>query len=228
MKPIRIGALVGSGILLSLGVISMPGCSSPITVTEGGVDSGGGTEGGGDAATGQCPKSVSCKNYCDMLTANCTGANLQLDNATCTSLCDSYTKMGTANQGMVADAMGATLGCRIYHGCVAGMSSANGAMHCPHANIWTGGDTCGTQCDAFCQIETSVCTGANAQFGGMNECLSKCGMWTAGKPTDAAGDTLGCRQYHLGVASLTAANATMHCPHTGNGPAEGGGNPVCK
>src|SRR5436189_414 len=140
MKPIRIGALVGSGMLLSLGVIFVPGCSDSKTGTDGGgTDTGTGTETGGGDGGGMCSTTVSCANYCAQLKTSCSGANVQLDEATC-----------------------------------------------------------------------------------------KCGMWSAGKPTDTAGDTLGCREYHLGVATTSAANATMHCPHTGNGPADGGGNPVCK
>jgi len=231
MKPFSIATLLGGALVLSLGMIGMTGCSSTTTDTDGGKTEGGTSEGGGsDGGGGMCATTTTCKAYCDQLTSACSGANVQLDNATCTSLCKALTnnEMDMGKLGKVSDAMGDTIGCREYHSCVASMSAANAAMHCGHSNIWSAGDTCGTQCDAFCAIETKVCTGANAQFAGMNECLSKCGQWMAGKPTDTAGDTLGCREYHLGVASTSDANAAMHCPHTGNGPADGGGNPVCK
>lgn len=232
MKPFSIGTLLGGAFVLSLGMIGMTGCSSTTTDTDGGKNEGGTSEGGGsDGGGGMCATATTCKAYCDQLTSACSGANVQLDNATCTSLCKALTnnEMDMGKLGKVADTSGDTIGCREYHSCVASSSAMNATTHCGHSNIWSAGDTCGTQCDAFCAIETKVCTGANAQFAGMNECLSNCGKWTTpGKPTDTAGDTLGCREYHLGVASTSDANAAMHCPHTGNGPADGGGNPVCK
>jgi hypothetical protein len=105
---------------------------------------------------------------------------------------------------------------KAYHCCsIAAIAPAtNLATHCPHASIWSGADTCGTQCDAYCQINAVVCTGANASFGGMNECLSKCGAWaTTGKAGDTSGNTIQCREYHQGVASTSDANAMTHCPH---------------
>lgn len=211
MKPIRNSMLVA----LTTGVIAVTGCSSTTTGTDGGgTDSGGGSDSGGVT----CPADTKCATYCDFYTAQCTGANAGVDKATCNNLCKALTKADTINAGDPKTSMGDdTIACRDYHSCVAAMSAANATMHCPHANIWSAGNTCGTQCDAYCQIETTVCTGANAAFMGMNECLSKCGGWaTTGKAGDAAGNTIQCRQYHLGVAASSDANAATHCPHTGD------------
>jgi hypothetical protein len=120
-----------------------------------------------------------------------------------------------------------TVGCRLYHACAGGASTAAATTHCPHANIWSGGDTCGTGCDAFCTIQNAVCTGANAQFAGPNDCLPKCSAWGVGKPTETSGNTLGCRQYHLGAAAASTAAAAMHCPHIGNG-GDAGPNTTCQ
>ncbi len=222
MKPIRIGAAISAALVLSIGVIGMPGCSST-TTTDGGTPEAGGGDGGGGDGGSSCPTTVSCSNYCDFFESTCTGPNAGVDKTTCNSLCN---KLGMANLGTLMDTSKDTVGCRMYHTCAASMSASNATTHCPHANIWSAMDTCGTQCDAFCTIEIATCTGANAQFGGMNECLSACGAWMAGKPTDTSGNTLGCREYHLGVASQSDANAAMHCPHTGNG-SDAGANTTC-
>ena len=214
MNPIRIGMLVA----LTTGVIAVAGCSSTTTGTDGGgTDSGGGGEGGGEGGGSNCPKDIKCAAYCDFYVSTCSTQMGALDKATCNSLCKALTKTDTVNLGVAADTANDTVACREYHSCAASMSAANATTHCPHASIWSAGDTCGTNCDAYCKINLAVCTGANAAFGGENECLSKCGLWaTTGKAGDAMGDTIQCRQYHLGVASSSDANAMMHCPHTGD------------
>jgi hypothetical protein len=219
MKPNRIGTLIGSALFMSIGLIGMPGCSST-TTTDGGTDGGGTTEGGGNEGGGgdggmTCPKDLKCATYCDFYSTTCAMNNGGVDKGTCNSLCKALTNSDMANLGTAADTSGDTLGCRLYHTCAA--SSGMTAAHCGHAGIWSAGDTCGTQCDAYCTINLKVCTGANAAFQGMNECLSKCGGWaTTGKPGDAMGNTLQCREYHLGVASSSDMNAMTHCPHTGD------------
>jgi hypothetical protein len=202
-------------VALTAGVIAVTGCSST-TTTDGGTTEAGGGDGGGEAGV-MCPTDLKCAAYCDFYTSTCSAQAGALDKATCNSLCKALTKTDTANQGMAGATSGDSIACREYHSCAASMTAANLPVHCPHASIWSGGDTCGTNCDAYCQIETTVCTGANAAFGGMNECLSKCGAWAAtGKAGDTSGNTIQCREYHLGVASTSDANAMTHCPHTGD------------
>lgn len=181
---------------------------------------------GPDGASPMCPTTVACSSYCEFVSSTCTGANAGLDKATCNALCERLTQ-ATAHVGSPSDTARNTIGCRIYHACAARSSPGNVTIHCPHASIWSGGDTCGTQCDAFCEIEMAVCpTGnANAQFAGVNHCLSACGMWALGNPTDTSGNTLGCREYHLGVAASSIANVAMHCPHTGIGSSIGDAGP---
>jgi hypothetical protein len=177
-------------------------------------DSGVVMDSGMDATMLTCPKSVSCSNYCAFLGSACTGGNQQLDSPTCTALCNALTTNGTQNLGNLFDTSGNTIGCRTYHSCAASMSSANAMTHCPHANIWSGGDTCGTQCDAFCQIDVAVCTGQNAVFSGMNECLSKCGAWAAGTQGATSGNSLACREHYLALGAVSAPST--NCPKTGD------------
>lgn len=75
-------------------------------------------------------------------------------------------------------------------------------------------------CAAYCTRILSVCTGANAQYGDEAECAAVCTGFTVGTLGDTTGDTLGCRAYHLENAAMSAAMATVHCPHAG--PTGGG------
>jgi hypothetical protein len=218
MKPNRIGMLIGSALFLSIGVIGMPGCSSVTTGndgggTEGGTDSGGGTEGGSEGGT--CAMDATCANYCAVVSSSCSGVTGEVtDMATCMAVC------GNLPLGMKGDTSGNTVGCRVYHACVAGSSAMNKTTHCPHADVWQldadmGGqlvNTCGTTCDAFCAVAGKVCPGV---FTGANDCATQCGMFMDGTPGATSGNTRACREYHLGVAAQSAANAMMHCPHIG-------------
>jgi hypothetical protein len=79
----------------------------------------------------------------------------------------------------------------------------------------------GLSCASFCALNLATCVGPNEQYDDNNDCMTECATWAAGSSTDTAGDTLGCRTYHLGVAAQPG-NAGEHCPHTGP---DGGG--VC-
>lgn len=168
----------------------------------------GAMDSGSETGTLTCPKSVSCTSYCTFLNMACTGGNAQIADPTCTALCNA---LGAQNLGTLNDTASDTIGCRIYHSCAASMSATNAAVHCPHAGIWSAGDTCGTQCDAFCQINFAVCTGQNAAFTGMNECLSKCGMWAPGTSGATSGNSRACREHYL---ELATTNAATNCPNT--------------
>ena len=80
-------------------------------------------------------------------------------------------------------------------------------------------DAASAACVSFCDLQAATCTGANEQYADEAACLSACAGYAVGANTDTTGDTLGCRNYHLGAA---AGDPGQHCPHTG---ADGGG--VC-
>jgi hypothetical protein len=67
-------------------------------------------------------------------------------------------------------------------------------------------------CASYCAGNLAACSGANSQWGSMQNCLDTCSHWTAGAITDTTGDTLGCRVYHT-MAAQTAAQ--VHCVHSG-------------
>jgi hypothetical protein len=59
-----------------------------------------------------------------------------------------------------------------------------------------------------------MCTGALQVYADAAACQAGCAMITTpGAVTDTAGNTLGCRIYHLTVANMNATNAMTHCPH---------------
>jgi hypothetical protein len=56
------------------------------------------------------------------------------------------------------------------------------------------------------------CTGDNAQYSEMSECLNACSLMPPGMLGDTTGNTLGCRLYHGGLA---ASSPNPHCWHAG-------------
>ena len=160
------------------------------------------------AGTPCAPAGPTCEAYCKAVTANCKDANAQYkDEAECNTYCKTQGKLPA---GTSDDKSGNTIGCRTYH---AGAAAGDPATHCSHAGK-TGANVCGTWCDNYCQLATSNCTATLAIFADKAECATKCATAAAtGKPGDAAGDTLQCRIYHLGVAGTDEANAKIHCPH---------------
>jgi len=105
---------------------------------------------------------------------------------------------------------GNTLACRRYHVQVA-RDSGDTATHCPHALM--GGTTggCSSDCDFYCAMGTLICP---SEFNSncMSDCSSK--VPTAMNYSITTNKDIVCRMYHLSVASQSAANAMMHCPHT--------------
>jgi hypothetical protein len=219
-------------------------CSSSSNGTPASEDAGGtpGTDGGGTLGNdGAAPASeggtggdgggggaLSCTDYCTHLMATCTGANAQyINNAECMNACALFPV------GAVTDTSGNTLGCRVYHTTLA---STSPVPHCWHAGPY-GYGACGDACDNFCLIATQWCSPAGGFDAGappypsMSACTTSCaGFAVAGGgdagPTPAAdggynsmgplgGNTLDCREYHLGAALQGGSLQQTHCQHPG-------------
>lgn len=167
-----------------------------------------------------------CAAYCDAVTTACTDKNAQYkDKAECLVYCESKGKIPA---GAASDVGGDTIGCRMYHAGVAAKSVENAATHCPHTGK-SGGNTCGTWCENYCQLAKSNCTGdANSLYADDKACMDKCAGGNAtGAADSVSGNTVQCRIYHLGVAGTDATTAKDHCPHgkfpnDANGPCVGG------
>ncbi len=165
----------------------------------------------------------------------CTGPNQQYaTNAECMTACKYFPVVdaGTGN----------TLLCHYDHvlnalPVDAGGNGLGANPHCWHAGPY-GWGVCGKQCADFCALATSYCT-ADGGFTGTPpyastaDCMTSCatftmaagsetaivigdggainGSYSAAGPT--AGNTLDCREYHLGAALQSTALQLVHCPH---------------
>ncbi len=73
-------------------------------------------------------------------------------------------------------------------------------------------------CKDYCTLVQATCGGtasANGQYLDQATCEKMCAKYPAGDAGAMAGNSFACRAYHASVASLSAANATTHCPHAG-------------
>ena len=86
----------------------------------------------------------------------------------------------------------------------------------------TAGETepAGGACDRYCTNALANCTGDNALYTSMDECLATCAAMPEGDPADTAGNTAYCRAYHAGDPAVM--DPAMHCPH-----ASASGGTVC-
>jgi len=155
-----------------------------------------------------------CSTYCATIPTVCTGANTQFYTdpavAGCLDICTNvYPKTG--NPG---DASGNTFQCRDYH---LGLAASLPNVHCVHAGP-TGGGTCGSEVDYFCNLTAVACTGSNLIYPNYPWCVAEFTVF----PTDSSAnlsatpntiDSSACRLYHASYAKSSPANAIVHCPH---------------
>lgn len=99
-------------------------------------------------------------------------------------------------------------------GASTGPDADSGSTGTPPADS---GDSSGSppvelSCDAYCGIYMDACQDF-AEYANEQDCQDNCAQWPLGAPEDVAGDSLGCRTYHVTVASST--DAALHCPHAG-------------
>lgn len=81
-------------------------------------------------------------------------------------------------------------------------------------------EAAGDACETYCTNALANCTGDNAVYTSMDECMGTCAGLPEGTPTDTAGNTVWCRAYHAGDPAVM--DAGMHCPH-----ASASGGTVC-
>ena len=155
----------------------------------------------GDTTTGGSGR---CMMYCQDIMAACTGPEAQYASlASCVNVCDTF------RAGMPNDMSGNSFSCRRYH---TNAAVDDPTTHCVHAGPGGGGG-CGDNCDGFCSIARAICPDEYPD----DACQAYCsGLDDSEKYdiSDAAGDTLACRLYHLTVAATSETDAATHCPHT--------------
>ncbi|HEY2514791.1 MAG TPA: hypothetical protein VGI39_28190 [Polyangiaceae bacterium] len=181
----------------------------------------------GDAGDAALP--LDCNDYCTSVMNACQGSEAQYQTKDeCLSACRFF-PVGTP-----ADTTGDTLGCRTYH---AVLAATLPNPHCWHAGPY-GSGVCGASCDDFCEITLGWCNadagfidGGAPPYASLSDCKTACANFAlvpvdagpdAAPPpsaynaggTNDTGNTLDCREYHLGLALTNATNQQIHCPHT--------------
>lgn len=165
----------------------------------------GGTTGGAEPT---------CGAYCATYMSACADFKEYDNMQACLDQCGQW-PVGEANA-----TGGDSLGCRLYHVTVASMADAN--VHCPHAGPSGAGvcvDPNAPTCASYCGTYLGNCKGDLNAYADEADCLDQCSHWYPGTKDMTDGDTIGCREYHAGVA---LGMPDVHCPHAGPG---GGG--VC-
>ena len=137
--------------------------------------------------------------------------------------------------GTLADTDVNTIGCRMNWAQQA--AATTGADHdtfCAAASL-SGGNTCGSWCETYCDYMEETCAVSNQYWVGVEDlfasradCLSDC----AGFSTDVMpgtgqtdqhfgyGDTVQCRLHHLKAAIIEPDAANLHCGHAQTQPME--------
>merc|ERR1712166_343537 len=122
--------------------------------------------------------------------------------------------------GATSDTSGDSQGCRMYH---LGAAMNDAALHCDHAaglavcvapmeTTMSPTDTPMNNMTAagmFCMAYAQTCANYPA-FSDQKGCMESFYNTPLGEMSDTAGDSQGCRRYHLGAAK---GNPALHCDH---------------
>lgn len=163
-----------------------------------------------DVAVGEVPN---CTDYCQLVLASC-GTDEEYSpypNASvCKAMCQTWAGFPAGKEG---DQSGNSIGCRAYHAAVA---ADEPETHCEHAGP-AGGNVCGEWCDNYCHLAMRNCTGNNAQYDSLNDCLAVCDVIPdEGIIGEKTGDSLQCRMSHLVAAGTEPpASAVASCADGG-------------
>lgn len=165
---------------------------------------------------GQTQQEVSCDDYCDLVTANCSGEHaVYASRDTCMGTC-ALIALGSPGDS------GNTVACRLEQARAAG-ETGEPSDHCPIAGPG-GRGFCGDDCTFFCENLPVVCGEAVEIPAALSdaECIASCEALDAKDddetysiPDDDNEDSRDCRILHL--TNATAA-VVPHCTHTIGGP----------
>ncbi|MBV1860069.1 MAG: hypothetical protein KUG77_16775 [Nannocystaceae bacterium] len=145
-----------------------------------------------------------CAEYCSLIGDHCEGENAQYNgDAICEATC--------ANMpvGNIGDELGNSASCRTFH---AVLAAEVPDTHCAHAGP-AGDGTCGANCESFCSVAQTLCSGDLSVYAGTEDCIAACETFATDPPYSADvpdGDSFACRLRHLTLASL---QPEVHCGH---------------
>ena len=200
--------------------------------------------GPGDSATGDATVATPCEDYCALVAADCKGdvrnQPPRVPTAQYQSTPGCLHACSNMAPGAPTDQEGDSIACRTYH--AGAPAKADPGTHCPHAGVAGGGVCSGPvdsgaagRCASFCHLALALCApsalkdaGVAPPFSSESACLSACGKQgersfdfdSQQNELTLKGDTLNCRQYHLGAAYNDPANpdgsptesAKTYCP----------------
>ncbi len=157
-----------------------------------------------------------CPQYCVDIAATCSNDDSQYpttdNSATCVRICGAINTLPEAGTNTIA--------CRELNVSSAKDETTADLKHQDCVGAGIAAINCGaSQCEAFCAADLALCTGTNAVFKTVDECVSACAAWGAsfdGGLLGSTGDTLQCRTYHLELSQTgLASDLVTHCAHTG-------------
>ncbi|WP_433934898.1 hypothetical protein AB3662_09810 [Sorangium cellulosum] len=164
----------------------------------------------GPGGAGVCGSN--CESYCALQASACTA---ELDShEQCVAMCAGLTDADMFD--VIENHEGDTLQCRLVH---VSSATVDPEEHCKHSSLMPVEpcvEPAGTEpdCEGFCQVVMTSCTGEQAVYESEAQCLAVCGALPPGGVEDREENTVGCRKYHAYSAMLAP---TAHCPHTGPG-----------
>lgn len=157
---------------------------------------------------GQLPP-PSCEKYCQLVMANCTGANAQYASEDeCLAFC-AHVPLNEVNGGGNTKSA-PTVACRQYW--ADGPAHTQPDVHCLAAGPF-GGNTCGSRCTTFCNVLLSACPpdSEHGPYENSPDCANACagfpyrdaGAGGGGEGPDGPnhGDSLNCRLHWLRAAT---------------------------
>jgi hypothetical protein len=159
-----------------------------------------------DPAADDPAVSEECKSYCETVMGACQGKNaVYTTMELCLGICANF------EPGEEEEPVGNTLACRAFH--------AQSAELEPDTNCRFvgpgGGDVCGSDCEAYCDLYAKLCS-ENDAFKDVALCEKACGGLTDLDRFDVVedheGDTVECRLVHVSSAAIRS-KASEHCPH---------------
>ena len=191
---------------------SVPGSPSPTVDPRTAMDSGVHTKDAsapeaGPEAGPEGPSEEACKTYCGYLDGACNEQN----NATVFPS-PAYCEAVCAHFPPGADRGANTFECRFREASLADRFKADPreiAPNCRAASPGSGG-TCGSTCEAYCQLFASICPGRISDEDCMNLCPLLVDEPVAADIAFGGVDTIQCRLAHLSAAT---EDPTVHCPH---------------
>lgn len=173
---------------------------------------------GGDGGGGDTNEPVDiCETYCDEMETQCLGVAKQyVDRNQCLRICRIFP------EGEIGGPDGNTAACRLKYAQKTHYGlGAEVTNYCRQAGP-SGDGTCGSVCQGFCSLMTSVCTPEDAgdyHFASEEECLTTCEAlppagvaYSTTDPEIADGNHALCRLFH--VTSAAMADAEEHCEHS--------------